>query len=357
MHVTNVKTKRDEDRWEFEVTAEIPAEAITQWRGKALTQMAREAQIDGFRAGKAPEELVLARVGEAALLERAASEAVRHELPEILAKEQANIVDAPKVVIATPIPGKPVSFTARAPLAPQITLPDYKKIAAEVRATKQGQSVSDEEHAQALAHLKRERARIEKVEAGTDPKEAAEHAKAMVEADLPALDDDFAKSLGYEGEGAFEDAVRGNIKNEKELHEAEKRRATLLEKLVKQAQVKYPAIMREYELDEMEARMAGDVESMGTTLDAYLTHAKKTKENLRKEWAEAADTRAKVRLILGEIARTEKIEPDSETLEREVARAKQHYKNADEATLRAHIAHAMKNEAVLGFLERDSASD
>ena len=95
MHVTNVKTKRDEDRWEFEVTAEIPAEAITQWRGKALTQMAREAQIDGFRAGKAPEELVLARVGEAALLERAASEAVRHELPEILAIEQANFVDAP----------------------------------------------------------------------------------------------------------------------------------------------------------------------------------------------------------------------------------------------------------------------
>ena len=47
----------------------------------------------------------------------------------------------------------------------------------------------------------------------------------------------------------------------------------------------------------------------------------------------------------------EKIEPSREDFEQEIAHAKDHYKNADEGVLRTHIMHAMKNEAVLKFLE------
>jgi len=348
---TNIKTSRDEDRWEFELRAEIPAETLLKFRAEALKEITADANIPGFRPGKAPENVVVKHFGEQAILNEAAEHAVKHELPELLAKENANIVEAPRVSIDTPVPGKPLAFVARAPLAPEVKLPDYKKIADKINAEKKEETVSDEEHAEALTHLKRERARIDHIEEGKTPQEAAEHAKNLDPKDLPALDDAFAQSVGYESAEKFQGAVRDNMKNEKELRETEKRRAKLLEEIVKNSTIKYPAILKEYELDDMEARMAGDLERMGTTLDKYLGSVKKSKADLRKEWEPSADQRAKVRLILGEIGRQEKIEVDPERLAHEMEHAKEHAKDVDENALRAHIAHAMRNEAVIHFLE------
>ena len=39
---------------------------------------------------------------------------------------------------------------------------------------------------------------------------------------LPALDDQFVQSLGYESAEKFSEALRANIKNEKELQEIQK---------------------------------------------------------------------------------------------------------------------------------------
>jgi F0F1-type ATP synthase alpha subunit len=84
-------------------------------------------------------------------------------------------------------------------------------------ADKKPAVVSDDEHAETLTHFRRERARVEKLEAGVDPKEAAEASKTLAAADLPTLDDAFVKPFGYESVAAFETAVRENLQHEKEL--------------------------------------------------------------------------------------------------------------------------------------------
>jgi FKBP-type peptidyl-prolyl cis-trans isomerase (trigger factor) len=101
----------------------------------------------------------------------------------------------------------------------------------------------------------------------------------------------------------------------------------------------------------MEARMKEDISRLGMTFEAYLAQMKKTREQIRADWKDAADKRAKVRLILTEIARKEDVEPDVKTLDHELEHAKKHYKDVNEQSLRAHIAHAMRNEATLRFLE------
>ncbi len=348
---TNVKITRDEERWELEVRAEIPADVLAKYRAEALKEVAADAKIDGFRPGKAPENIVLERVGESAILEHAAEHAVKHVLPEIFAKEQANIVDTPRVSIEPPKTGEPLKFIARAPLAPEVKLPDYKEIAAIKNGKKVKITVTQIEHDETLTHLKRERARIGHIEAGKDPEEASAEAKKIADKDLAPLDEEFVKSLGYESLEVFSDSVRTNLQNEKDLRETEKHRAALLDELVKASTIKYPAILRDYELDDMEARMGSDLERMGTTVEKYLASVKKTREELRKEWEKPADERAKVRLVLGEIARTEKIESDSEKVEKEIERAKKGYPQADDSLLRAHITHALKNEAVITWLE------
>ncbi|MBI5644710.1 hypothetical protein HY970_01295, partial [Candidatus Kaiserbacteria bacterium] len=281
--------------------------------------------------------------------------AIQAELPELLAAEKLLIIESPRVTTGAPESGKPLSIVARASLAPEVKLPDYKKIAAE-HPLSEDTNVSDKEHSEAMAHLRRERSRIDKIEAGTEAQKASEEARAMEEKDLPALDDAFVQSLGYENAEKFSDALRSNIKNEKEIRAREKRRSEILDDLVKESSIKYPAMMREYELNDMEARMTDDLARSGATMEGYLAQIKKSKEELRATWKDAADKRAKVRLILSEIARQEKIEPDAKALEHEISHAKEHYPSADEGALRAHILHAMRNEATLRFLEGDTHS-
>lgn len=349
--LTNVKVTRDEKAWESVISAEIPADVLAHHREHALKEMQKDAKLDGFRPGKAPIDRILQIYGEAAVLRHAAQHAIEHELPELLAEQKQLIVEAPRVETETPKPGEALKFTARASLAPEVKLADYAKIAKKVNATKEEITVSDKEHTDALTHLKRERARIDKIEAGTEPQKAAEEAKALAEADLPALDDLFVQALGYESAEKFSEALRTNIKNEKEMQAAEKRRASILDELNKASTVHYPHSLLEYELDEMEGRMSEDVSRIGTTFENYLAQIKKTREELRKEWEPTADKRAKVRMILGEIARAEKIEPNKERVDHELEHAKKHFPQVSEENLRAHITHALRNEATLAYLE------
>ncbi len=350
-NATNVKVSRDEKRWEAEISAELPAEALSKYREEALKEIQRDAKIDGFRPGKAPVERIIQIYGEPTILRHAAEHAIEHELPELLAEQKLPIVEAPRVTTDAPESGKPLKFTARAALAPEVKLADYEKITSKINSKKEDLTVSDEEHAQAMLHLRRERARIDKIEGGSDAQKAAEEVKALAESDLPALDDQFVQSLGYESAEKFSEALRANIKNEKELQAMQKRRAAILDELVKDSTIHYPAVLLDYELDEMEGRLASDLSQVGQTVDVFLAQQKKTREQMRSEWTEAADKRAKVRLVLAEIGRKESLEPKREEIEHEIEHAKQHYPQADPETLRTHIAHAMRNELVLHFLE------
>lgn len=352
------KVTRDETRWELVLEGEIAPESIGEHREHVIAGFVKEAHLPGFRPGKAPKEQVLKHVGETAILRETIQHAIQHELPEMLAKEEAHIVAAPQVTVekapSTFPATEPIVFTARAPLAPEVKLGDYKAIAKK-HSKKKEVEVTDAEHAETMNHLKRERVRITKVELGLAPAEAAEEARKMEEKDLPELDDEFVKSLGYESAEKFAEAVRTNIKTEKEMRETEKRRAAMLDEIVKDSNVSYPTLLKEYELDDMESRMKGDLERMGLSMEKYLTETKKSLADIRKEWDEPADKRARMRLVLAHIAQAEKIDADPERVDKELSHAKTHYKNASESDLRTHIAHALRNEAVIAWLEQCQA--
>ena len=354
-NVTNIKTTRDDARWETTIEGQIPPEALALYRALILKDLAKTVQLKGFRAGHAPEAEIIRAVGEEELLRRTTERAVRDELPELIAAEKINIVDSPRVTIETPKPNTAVSFVAIAPLAPAITLPDYAAIAQRENAKRKEVTVEPAEYDDTITHLRRERSRAEKIDAGTDPQTAFKEAQALDAKDLPALDDEFVKSIGYESEQAFRDKLREQLLHEKTLQENSKHRTVIIDALVKNSKISYPALLCEYELDDMEARLEDDLKRINRTLDSYYEETKKTRETLRKEWQEAADKRVKMRLILAEIARKENIEPDQTILEHELTHAKKHYPEANPETLRAHIAHAMRNDAVLSFLESQSA--
>ena len=343
--------KKDPERWEVEIRGEIPADVLERYYVLALKRIQKETVIDGFRKGHAPVSEVIRVHGEDVILKDAAEHAVGEAVPEMLAKENVLIIDAPRVTVETPKRSKPLIFSAHAPLQPSIELADYKSIASTINKSKAVVSVSDEEHKEALTHFKRERARIGHIEQGVDSKDASERARAMPEKDLRDIDDAFAQSVGHKSSVEFSDAVRTHIKNEKEVNEAEKRRAATLEGIVRKSKISYPSVFNEYEVDDMEARLKSDLEQMKTPFETYLTQIKKTREELRADLGEAAKKRAKTRLVLGEIARRENITAPEIAVEKMLEQAKKQYPNARPEALRANITHALQNEAVLKFLE------
>lgn len=351
----NVRVHRDDKRWETEVTADVPADELSRHYEDSVRHHQKEITIQGFRKGHAPRERVIAHVGEDALMHNAAERAIQEQLPLVLAGESLPIVETPRVTIGSLRRGEALSFTARAALAHETTLPDYKAIAQKITDKPIDANVTDDEYNAALVHLRRERARIEKVESGAAPAQSAEEAKTMSEDELPALDDTFAKSIGYENAATFTEAVRTNMKKEKEAREHEMRRAEILQNITKSSTVHYPMILKEYELEEMEAQLQNDLSRMGLTMENYLTQIKKTKEELLASWDGAADTRAKTRIVLAEIARKENISPPSETVDHELEHAKERHKDANPEALRAHIINAIRNEMVLHTLEGNTS--
>ncbi|MDP2648813.1 MAG: trigger factor, partial [bacterium] len=75
--LNNVKVSRDAKMWEVEVKAEIPAEVLAHYRDAALKEMQKTAKLDGFRAGKVPQERIIEVYGEASVMRSAAEHAIQ----------------------------------------------------------------------------------------------------------------------------------------------------------------------------------------------------------------------------------------------------------------------------------------
>lgn len=334
------------------ISAEIPAENVATYRTKAIKELGKDAKIDGFRQGNVPEDVLLKHVGEPAVMQKTAELAISDQYPKLVMEQHLPIIGTPNVSITKLAPDNPIGFTITAALLPELTLPDYKTIAKEHAVKREEQTVTDDEVQETLTHLRRERAKIEKMEKDKlDPQQAHEVVQKMDTLQLPGIDDPFVQSLGYENVDVFTDKLKENIKNEKDNREREKTRIAILEDIIKKTKVTLPEILIENELDIMEGQFRGDIERQGMKYEDYLKQAGKEREEVRKSWQEAAEKRAKMHLIVREIADAEKIEPDPDTVEREVEHILEHEKQADPLNVRAYVMQALRSELVFRFLE------
>ncbi|MBI4068427.1 hypothetical protein HY413_03415 [Candidatus Kaiserbacteria bacterium] len=339
------------DESSVEVRAEIAADRVAKYRNKALREINSEVTINGFRKGSVPENILVQRLGEAAIMEHTASIAISDELPEILAQEKIIAIETPKVTITKLAAGNPIGFTALVTVMPEVTLPDYITIAKKHAASLEKPAVSDEEVVDMTRFLRRERARIESVEKGAEPDVAYEEAQKLEENALPPLDDTFAQSLGATNAAELVTRMRENMLADKNRKAQEKMRLAIIEGVLEKTSLKLPAVLIEHELDRMFDRLAHDIEQAGSTIKAYLKSTGKTPEALRTEWREPAEKRAKVQVIVHEIAAKEKIKADPAVVSHEVEHMKSHHRDVDEQTLRMHVESALLPDAVFSWLE------
>jgi len=131
-----VNTK--EKKTELELTVELSVEEFQPYILEGARRIASEIKISGFRQGKAPYDLVKAKVGEMTILEEAARVAVNKTIDEALkdgAKDK-QVVGQPKVDISKLAPGNPLEYKVVLTLLPKTKISKYKDLKIKQEAIK-----------------------------------------------------------------------------------------------------------------------------------------------------------------------------------------------------------------------------
>lgn len=337
---------------EVVISGTLSEDLLKKHEPAAVTFFSENISIDGFRKGSIPEKILRKHVSETAILEETASRALSELYPEIVREEKLDIFGRPRVVFTKLAPNNPVEFAITTPLAPKVDVGDYKTIAKELNKTREGVVLEESEVEKALVEVRKELDRID----AQDKKEEGEGGGGGNEGTetepSPLTDEKVQKIAPVKTVEEFRALVREDLQKHRENQASEKHRLTLIEKILEKSVVVVPDVVIESELEGMMAQFSADIHRAGTTLEAYLAQASKTKEQLLEEWRPHAETRAKMQLILNKIATEEKLFPKPEEIERHTSKILEHNPNIERAQVEAYVEIQRTNMNVLSFLEK-----
>lgn len=357
------------------IEGEIPFAELEKHRAAAIKHLGRNLELPGFRKGNVPEKMVVAQLGSMTILSEMAERALSAVYPEVVKANKLDAIGYPQIQITKIAEENPLGFTAIVAVLPEVTLPDYKKIAAEANKGKESAEVSEEEVETQIKDILRQKLAYERLQhkAGTththadgSVHEGPDHddegnpieegdVKAVTDDELPELTDEYVKTLGSEGQftsvADFKEKIREHLSIQKKQDVEASHRAKITDAIIAETEVALPHVLIDSELNQMFSQMREDLERANLRMDDYLAHIKKTEEDLKKEWTPAAEKRAKLQLVLNEIAKKEAIVPEKAQLEEQVGQLLEQYKDADESRVRIYVASVMTNEAVMKMLE------
>lgn len=119
-----------------ELTISLGAEELKAAEQVALTKLAKEVKIEGFRKGKAPLEMVASQVDPNLLNQETLENALSKSVAEAFLKEKVQAINRPEVDVKKFIPGTELEFTATTEIMPKVELGDYKKLGVKKEAVK-----------------------------------------------------------------------------------------------------------------------------------------------------------------------------------------------------------------------------
>jgi len=343
---------------QVKISRELPYVEVASERTAALVALGRDIEIDGFRKGHIPEAILVKHLGEMRIMAEMAERAIAHAYPHILEEHNIDAIGHPQIEITKIAPSNPLGFTATVAVVPAITLPDYKSIAKTINASKAVTVITDNEVDEKIADIRKQKAAYERLQqkaAPADENLSSSETTDPADETLSPLTDEIAQSLGqpgqFSGMGDLKTKLKEHLTIEKERDAAAQHRAALTDAIITEVAVVLPQVLIDSELNQMFAQMQEDLERANLKFEDYLSHIKKTKEELRAEWTPAAEKRAKLQLVLNEIAKQETITPDPTELADQTNALLDRFKDADRHRVQLYVASVLTNEAVMKKIE------
>lgn len=119
-----------------ELTISLGSEELSAAEQVALTKMAADVKVPGFRKGKVPISVAAKHVNPAALQEQTLDNALSKAVAEAFMAEKIQALDRPAVDVKKFVPGQELEFTAEVEIIPPVKLGNYKKLKAKRQAVK-----------------------------------------------------------------------------------------------------------------------------------------------------------------------------------------------------------------------------
>ncbi|MBA7627432.1 Trigger factor [subsurface metagenome] len=271
-----------------ELKIEVPTEEFKGFIEKAVLDLGKDIEVEGFRKGKAPKEVIEKKVGQEKILQAAAQDCIKENYIKAIKEQKLEPLGQPEIEILKIALGNSFEFKAKISILSEIKLSDYKKIASQVK--KREVKVTDEE----ITKLKQEKERIEK----------------------------------------------------------ERLRSEILEKIAEKSQIDIPQILIENEQKRMLENIKQQVPQMlQVPFEEYLKKIQKTEKDLLDSFLEEAKKRVKNSLVLREIERKEDIKVSEKELEAEIQKVSQINPALDKNQLKEYSESVLKNEKILQLLE------
>ena len=127
-----------------ELTISLGSEELSAAEQVALTKMASDVKVPGFRKGKVPVSVAAKHVNPAALQEQTLDNALSKAVAEAFMAEKIQALDRPAVDVKKFVPGQELEFTAEVEIIPPVKLGNYKKLKAKRQAVKVEDSEAEE---------------------------------------------------------------------------------------------------------------------------------------------------------------------------------------------------------------------
>ena len=156
--------------------------------------------------------------------------------------------------------------------------------------------------------------------------------------ELPEMDEEFFKDLGYEGvetEEQLKDLVKADLEAKKEYELENKYVDDLLEEAAKHTVVDLPEELVHEEIHRMMHQYEENLKMQGITLDMFYQFTNSDESKLRDQMKEEATKRITYRLMLEEIAKVENIEISDADAKKEAKEMASKYQMKEDEFLNA----------------------
>lgn len=361
------------------ITVELDAKEMKKYFDEAYVELAPTVSIKGFRAGRAPRNLVIDTIGEMKLNHKALDKALQDTFIKALEENKVISVGSPAISVKEQKDG--LVYDAEVDVWPEVELGDYTKLS--VKSPK-AEETTEKEVDDVVSYLRRQKAKISDVErearvgdrveinfAGyvnkvvkekltsnnhpimlgdntmipgfeeqligmkkgeektfdlVFPKESKDNEFAGVKiefkvkmlaaqsVELPEVDEAFIKGFGLKDEKQMRENIKKSISTEKSAKHKQKIEQMVIDKLLTITKTEVPEGLVEQELDRVFHNLEHEAKNMGMTTEQYVLKTNKTTVDLRGEWRKQAEKNVVVGVVLGEVAKREKIDKNEEDL-------------------------------------------
>lgn len=368
------------------LTVEVPFEELKPSLDAAYKKIAQQINVPGFRRGKVPPAVIDRQVGRGVVLDEAINDVLPKAYAEALQENNLEPLAQPEVEVTRLEDNELVEFTVEVDVKPEITVPEYDGLEAEVEDV----TVTDDDVTEQVESLRERFATLLDVDrvAGdgdfvvidlkaTQDGEVVEGAEVSAmsykvgrggmldglddaltgmsagdektfssqlvggglvgedvevqvtvtkvqEQELPEVDDEFAQMASeFDTAEEFTADVRERLGRGKRLEQAAAARDAVLEKLLDQVEIPLPETMVTDELNARRQNVEQQLMYSGITMEKYLEDEGQTIEEFEAELERRVRDAVAAQFILDEVAKKEELGVDQADLSQHLVRRAQ----------------------------------